>query len=73
MPPARYYLKPIHEGISMSDLRQLLRTGSFPSEDAFRNMVCMCSICNHLLQGGVDALGSSFHKDGEEALRQLLS
>ena len=62
MPPARYYLRPIHEGISMSDLRQLLRTGSFPSTDIFRNIVCMCSICSHLLQGGVDNLSTSFSR-----------
>lgn len=60
MPPARYYLKAIHEGISITDFMQLLRTNAFLTVDAFRNAVCTCSICSHLLQGGVEALSSSF-------------
>lgn len=61
MPPARYYLKPIHEGISMAEFRRLVEMG-MQSAQEFRNLICNCTICQNLLEGGLSNLTTAFGK-----------
>jgi hypothetical protein len=58
LPPARYYLKPIHSSVSMSELRAV--GSAIPDVDGFRERVCSCPICRELLKAGSDGLVSQF-------------
>jgi hypothetical protein len=58
LPPARYYLRPVRDFVSLADLG-LVAAGI--SEDEFRSRICQCTICEGLLrEGGVDGLIEQF-------------
>lgn len=61
MPPARYYLKPIHEGISIAEFRRLVDSG-IQSPQEFQAIICNCTICRNFLGNSVSALTSAFSK-----------
>lgn len=60
LPPARYYLKPTHNGINMSELQAV--GGRFLDEQDFRTQVCECPICRALLNGGSIRLTQEFSR-----------
>lgn len=60
MPAAKYYLKAIHEEISMRELRQVANTIS--STEEFMGEICQCTICSHLLSAGPRRLADSFNR-----------
>lgn len=58
MPPARFYLRAIHDNISISEMIRLARG---LNESQFRQTICDCTICSGLIEsGGVDLLRAEF-------------
>lgn len=57
LPPAKYYLPPVHDQIHIHDLVPLAT--SLTVQD-FQNQICQCVICEGLLQTGVQSLLNEF-------------
>lgn len=58
LPPAKYYLRPIHNNVYIADM---LRLAAERDEESFQQTVCSCVICSGLMErGGIDRLVNEF-------------
>ena len=67
LPPARYYLKPVHHGISMGELGTVAETVSRGQD--FLSRVCGCPICRELLRQGTAGLARQFSQTERKPYR----
>jgi hypothetical protein len=66
LPPAKYYLPPIHEEIYIEELLRL--AAAFDSDD-FSTQICSCAICRGLLRVSLEHLLEEYSRTVRKALR----
>lgn len=66
LPPAKYYLPPIHERIYLEDL---LRLATGLSAQEFLDQICRCAICSGLIRPDLDHLLNEYSRTVRKPFR----